>query len=155
VKRLAQIAYSDLPETHQKHYAFDAFVQSLNDLGLHHQLQARGVTTIEDTLQEGEAYLLAEQFHQAQGSSQQITTGPDHPVQVTVATTTVSLEAAVDRLMTMLEQLVAILARANPTEPTRGPLRPRVEVPRPQLPYVGDAAHGGISARAVHNLRNG
>jgi len=38
VKRLARIAYSDLPETHQRSYTFDAFVQSLNDLGLHHQL---------------------------------------------------------------------------------------------------------------------
>jgi len=59
VKRLAQIAYSDLPETPQQNYTFDAFVQSLNDLGLHHQLQAKGVTTIEAALQEGEAYLLA------------------------------------------------------------------------------------------------
>jgi len=42
VKRLAQIAYSDLPEVHQEHYTYDAFVQSLNDLGFHHQLQARG-----------------------------------------------------------------------------------------------------------------
>jgi len=50
VKRLAQIAYSDLPETHWERYTYDAFVQSLNDLGLHHQLQARGVTTIEDAL---------------------------------------------------------------------------------------------------------
>jgi len=42
-KKLAQIAYSDLPETHREHYTYDAFVQSLNDLGLHHQLRARGV----------------------------------------------------------------------------------------------------------------
>jgi len=46
VKRLAQIAYSDLPEVHQERYTYDTFVQSLNDLGLHHQLQARGVTTV-------------------------------------------------------------------------------------------------------------
>lgn len=31
----------------------------------------------------------------------------------------------------MLEQLMVILARANPTEPTRGPSRPRIKVPRP------------------------
>jgi len=39
VKRLALIAYSDLPETHRESYTYDAFVQSLNDLGLYHQLQ--------------------------------------------------------------------------------------------------------------------
>jgi len=56
VKRLAQIVYSDLPEVHQERYTYDDFVQSLNDLGLHHQLQARGVTTVEDVLLESEAY---------------------------------------------------------------------------------------------------
>jgi len=130
VKRLAQIAYSDLPEAHRKHYTYDAFVQSLNDLGLHHQLQARGVTTIEDALHEGEAYILAKQFHRAQASSPQITMGPGHPVQVAVATTTFSLEAEADHMIAMLEQLVVVLARANPTEPTQGPLRPRAEDPR-------------------------
>jgi len=59
MKRLAQIAYSDLPETHQEHYTYDAFVQFLNDLGLHHQLRAKGVTKIEDALHEGKAFLLA------------------------------------------------------------------------------------------------
>jgi len=73
VKRLAQIAYSDLLEVHREHYTYDAFVQSLNDLGLHHQLQARGVTTIEDALREGEAYLLAKQLHRAHLSLQQVT----------------------------------------------------------------------------------
>jgi len=133
VKRLAQIAYSDLPEMHRERYTYDAFVQFLNDLGLHHQLQARGVTTIEDALHEGGAYLLAKQPHRAHVSSQQITVepGPDTPIQVAAATTISPLEAEVDRIATMLEKLVAVLARANPTEPTQRPLRPRVEAPRP------------------------
>lgn len=47
VKILAHIAYGDLPAQHQERYTYDAFVQSLNNLGLHHQLQAKGVTTVE------------------------------------------------------------------------------------------------------------
>jgi len=62
VKRLAQIAYGDLPEVHRERCTYVAFVQSLNDLGLHHQLQAGGVTTIEDALREGESYFLAKQL---------------------------------------------------------------------------------------------
>jgi len=31
VKRLAQIAYSDLPEVHRERYTYGAFVQSLNN----------------------------------------------------------------------------------------------------------------------------
>lgn len=133
MKRLAQIAYSDLPETDREHYTYDTFVQSLHDLGLHHQLQARGVTMIKDALHKGEAYILAKQFHRAQVSSQQITMGPDHRVQLAAATTTFSLEAEVDRMIAMMEQLVAVLAHANPSELTQRPLRPRVEVPRPAV----------------------
>jgi len=104
VKRLAQVAYSDLPEAHRECYTNDAFVQSLNDLGLHHQLQARGVTMIGDALRK--AYLLAKQFHRAQVSSQQITVepGPDNSAQVAAATTVSLLEAEADRMTTMLEK---------------------------------------------------
>jgi len=59
VMKLAQIAYSNLPQANRERYTFDAFVQSINDLGLHHQFLARGVTTAEEALAEGEAYLLA------------------------------------------------------------------------------------------------
>jgi len=138
VKRLAQITYSDLPEVHQERYTYDAFVQSLNDLGLHHQLQARGVTTTEGALREGKAYLLAKQLHRAHLSSQQVTVepreghhGPDLATQVAATTTPSPLEAEVDRMADMLEKLVAVLARSNPTEPTQRPLRLRVEAPRP------------------------
>jgi len=57
LKRLARIAYSHLPETQQQRYILDDFTQFLNNIGLHHQLQTKGVTTIEAALQEGEAYL--------------------------------------------------------------------------------------------------
>jgi len=63
VMRLAQIAFRDLPQVNRERYTYDAFVQSINDLGLHHQLLARGVTTVEEALAEGEAYLLANHLH--------------------------------------------------------------------------------------------
>jgi len=63
VMRLAQIAFRDLPQVNSERYTYDAFVQSINDLGLHHQLLARGITTVKDRLAEGEAYLLANHLH--------------------------------------------------------------------------------------------
>jgi len=116
VKKLAQIAYCDLPEVHRERYTYDAFVQSLNDLGLHHLLQARGVTNIEDALHEGEASLLAKQLHRAHVSSQQITVEPEpEPPHRLAATSTLSpLEEEVDCMVVMLEKLVAVLARSNP-----------------------------------------
>jgi len=56
--KMAQIAFRDLPQVHRERYTFDAFVQSINDLGLHHQLQAKGVTTVKGALTVGEAYFL-------------------------------------------------------------------------------------------------
>jgi len=135
VKRLAQIAYSDLPEAHRERYSYDAFVQSLNDLGLHHQLQAREVTTIEDTLCEGEAYLLAQQLHRAHTSCLQVMVEPlaEHNELLNqVATATHSLlEAEVDRMADMLEKLVAVLACASPTEPPEDLCSRRRSPPRP------------------------
>jgi len=72
VMKLAQIACSDLLQANREGYTFDAFVQSVNDLGLHHQFLARGVTTVEDTLAEGEAYLLANQMHRNCGVCRQV-----------------------------------------------------------------------------------
>jgi len=139
VRRLAQIAYSDLPEAHQERYTYDAFVQCLNDLGLHHQLQARRVTTIEDALREGEAYLLVKQFHQTTAEL-----GQDNPGQVAAVTTVAHLEAEVDRMTAMLEKLVAALARTDPTELTQGPVRPKVEVPRPAALCWRCGTHGHL-----------
>jgi len=135
VKRLAQIAYSDLPVQHQEHYTYDTFVQSLNDLGLHHQLRARGVITVEEALQEGEAYLLATQLHKGHRGHQpdaiNATEGLMEPLPLTQAVSTPSsspLNAEVNRMTEMLEQLVTVLASSNSTKsaqkPTRSPMEP-------------------------------
>jgi len=66
VMKLAQIASRDLPQANRERYTYDAFVQSIYDLGLHHQFLARGVTTVEGALAVGKAYLLALNFNQGQ-----------------------------------------------------------------------------------------
>jgi len=144
VKKLAQIAYSDLPDVYQERYTYDAFVQSLNDLGLQHQLQARGVTTIEDALCKGEAYLLAKQLYRAHLSSQQVTVElkedrhePGHLTQVATTTTHDPLEMEVDRMTDMLEKLVTVFARSNPADLARRPLRSKVEPPKVDCSVLG------------------
>jgi len=69
VMKLAQIAYSDLPQTSRERYTYDAFVQSVNDLGLHYQFLARAVITAEGALAEREANLLANHTHKNRGAS--------------------------------------------------------------------------------------
>jgi len=74
--KLAQIAYSDLPQANHERYTFDTFVQSVNDLGLHHQFLARGVTMVKDALAEEEACLLANQMHRNRGVSHRVEVEP-------------------------------------------------------------------------------
>jgi len=76
VIKLAQSAYSNLPQANREWYTFEAFVQFINDLGLQHQFLARGVTTVKDALAAGEAYLLANQMHRNRGASQQVEVEP-------------------------------------------------------------------------------
>jgi len=76
VMKLAQIAYSDLPQANHEQYTFDVFIQSVNDLGLHHQFLARGVTAVKDALAEGKAYLLVNQMHRSRGASHLVEVRP-------------------------------------------------------------------------------
>jgi len=108
VQRLARSAYSDLPETHRRSYTLTDFMQSLNDVGLYHQLQAKRVTTLEGALQVGEDYLRAERLYTETTQGTQVTT---EAVQ--------SLTDEVNRLSTLLEQVVKTLTSTKP--PNLGP----------------------------------
>jgi len=70
VKRLARIAYSDLLETQRRRYMLEDFTHSINHPSLPHRFQAKGVTSIEAGLQEGESYLQAERLYE---TPQQVT----------------------------------------------------------------------------------
>jgi len=116
-KQLAQIANSDLSPVNRERYTFDAFVQSVNDLGLHHQFLARGVATVEDALREGEAYLLATQLHRSRVSSHQVAVNlsedhckPKPPAHVAAAAAGPPPDSEVTHMTKMVEKLVAALA---------------------------------------------
>jgi len=137
VKRLAQIAYSDLPPVHQERYTYDAFVQSLNYLGLHHQFLARGVTTLKNALHEGEAYLLANQPHKGHMSSQQIIANPSEdyseqllPTHIAATTASSPMDVVVVCMTEMVEKLVAVLARSSTAGPVQRSPRSRTKPPR-------------------------
>jgi len=103
IMRLAQIAFRDLPQANRERYTYDAFVQSINDLGLHHQFLARGVTTVEGAHAVGEAYLLASHMHRNRVASRQVDMEPsaapalpnaETPEVTNVTQMTVSLKVA-------------------------------------------------------------
>jgi len=69
------------------------------------------------------------------------------------ATTIFSFEAEADRLITVVEQLVAALAHANPTAPTQAPLGPRVEVPRPATLCSGYGTRGHLRSSCLQSRK--
>jgi len=54
----------------------DVFVRSINDVGLHHQFLARGITMVKGALAEGEAYLLANHMHKNRGAFRHVDLEP-------------------------------------------------------------------------------
>jgi len=117
VRKLAQIVYSDLPQANRERYTYNAFVQSVNDLGLHHQFLVRGVTTVEGALAEGEAYLLASHMQRNHETSHQVDMKPsvapaDPGTGLLVPAKVTQLTAAsnVAQLTDMLAKLVSALA---------------------------------------------
>jgi len=107
VKRLARSAYSDLPEAHRRNFTLIDFMQSLRDVGLCHQLQAKGVTTLESALQIGEDYLRAEQLHTGKSEGMQVTAEIAQP-----------LGEKMGQLSARLKRMAKTLTDAGP--PNRG-----------------------------------
>jgi len=56
VERLAQVAYGDLPANGRQSLALDAFLQSINNMGLKKHLLVAEVETMERALRLGNAY---------------------------------------------------------------------------------------------------
>jgi len=117
VMKLAQIAFRDLPQANRERYTYDAFVQSINDLGLHHQFLVRGVTTVEGALAVGEAYLLASHIHRNRLASRQVdmepSAAPAAPNAETPAVanvTQITMASKVAQMTDMLAKLVSALA---------------------------------------------
>jgi len=146
VMKLAQIAYSDLPQANCERYTFDAFVQSVNDLGLHHQFLARGVTMVEDALAEGEACLLATQMHRNRGISRQVEVEPSAaqndteaglPTTATVGQLTATSKVA--QLTDMMAKLLAALTQKTPKDTAYEPSQPLARLPAKQLAFAGNA----------------
>jgi len=141
VMKLAQIAFCDLPQVHRERYTFDAFVQFINDSGLHHQLQAKGVTTVEGALAAGETYILANHMHRNRVASRQVYAGlsaapsvpnTENPAVAHVMQTT--LASKIDQVADMLAQLVTALLPPNLVENPR-----ELDGPRAQSPGTGQS----------------
>jgi len=160
VMRLAQIAFCDLPQANRERYTYDAFVQSINDLGLHHQFLAKGVTTVEGALAVGEAYILASHMHRNRVASCQVDAGPSAAPSVPNAetpavanVTQMTLPSKVDHVTEMLAKLVAALVPPNPVDNTREPSGPRAQSPGTGQPFCWECGRPGHFQKSCPQLQ--
>jgi len=162
VMKLAQIAFHDLPQVHRERYTFDAFVQSINNLGLHHQFLAKGVTTVEGALAIGKAYILANHMHRNRVVSRQVDAGPsaapsvpnvENPAVANV--TQMTLASKVDHVTDMLAQLVAALVPPNLVDNTRELGGPRAQSPGVGQPFCWGCGRPGHFQKSCPQLQPG
>jgi len=111
VMKLAQIAFRDLSQVNRERYTYDAFMQSINDLGLHHQFLAKGVTTVEGVPPVGETYILVSHMHRNRVVSRQVDAGPSAAPAVPNAETPVVANVTQMTLASKVNDLTDILAK--------------------------------------------
>jgi len=160
VMRLVQIAFRDLPKANRERYTYDAFVQSINDLGLHHQFLARGVTTVEGALIRGEAYILASHMHRNRVASRQVDTepsaapaAPNAETPAVANVTQMTVESKVDLLTDMLAKLVAALVPPNQVNNTREPSVPQTQSPSTRQPFCCECGRSGHFQKSCPQLQ--
>jgi len=162
VMRLAQIAFRDLLQANRDRYTYDAFVQSINDLGLHHQFLARGVTTVEGALALAEAYILASHMHRNRMASRQVDAEPSAAPSVPNAetpavanVTPMTLASKVDHMTDMLPKLVAALVPPNLVDNTHEPSGPRAQSPGTGQPFCWGCGRPGHFQKSCPQLQPG
>jgi len=160
--RLAQIAFRDLPQVNRERYTYDAFVQSINDLGLHHQFQARGVTTVEGALAVGEAYLLAGHMHRNHVASRQVdmepsaaSAAPNAETPAVANVTQMTVASKVAQMTDMLAKLVSVLAPPNQAGTAREPIGPQAQSPGAGHPFCWECGRPGHFQRSCPQLQLG
>jgi len=158
--RLAQIAFHDLPQANRERYTYDAFVQSINDLRLHHQFLARGVTTVEGALTEGEAYLLASHMHRNRVASRQVdmepsaaAAAPNAETPVVANVTQMTVASKVAQMTDMLAKLVSTLASPKQVDTAHEPSGPPAQSPGMGHPFCWEYGRPGHFPKSCPQLQ--
>jgi len=154
VERLAQVAYSDLPADSRQSLALDAFLQSVNNLGLKQHLLVVEVETMEQALRLGNAYFQADSTCQPGTTVQQVRADDD------VSTTAVHVATAADDEPTSLttslvRELLAEIRQLREQSTTERPTGSPAFVNDRRGPYVGVVVVVGTSDEVAPTAEGG
>ena len=110
VERLAQVAYGDLPADSRQSLALDAFLQSINNLGLKQHLLVAEVETMERALRLGNAYFQADSTCRPGATVQQVGADDDvstSPAKIAVHVAKATADEPTDLTTSLVRELLA------------------------------------------------
>jgi len=149
VERLAQVAYSDLPADGRQSLALDAFLQSINNLGLKQHLLVAEVETMERALRLGNAYFQADSASRPGATVQQV--GADD-VSTSPAKTAVQVAAAAadesSLTTSLIRELLAEFRQLRQQATAERPKRSSVAVDDRRGPVCWGCGSGGHFLRS-------
>jgi len=147
VERLAQVAYGGLPADSRQSLALDAFLQSINNLGLKQYLLVAEVETMERALKPRNAYFQADSTCQPDKTIQQVGADDDmstSPAKTAVHVATAAAEEPLNLTSSLVRELLAEirqLRQQSTVERPRGSLTDVYDRQRPVCWGCGSGGH--------------
>jgi len=146
VERLAQVAYGDLPADSQQSLALDAFLQSINNLGLKQHLLVAEVETMERALRLGNAYFQADSTCRPGTTIQQIGADDDvstSPAKTAVHVATATAEEPINLTTSLVRELLAEIRQLRQQSTVERPRGSPTDVDERRRPVCWGCGSGG------------
>jgi len=158
VKQLAQVAYCDLPANGQQSLALDAFLQSINNLGLKQHLLVAEVETMERVLRIRNAYFQADSMCRPGATVQQVGADDDVSLSTSPATTAVHVATAAANEPTSLttslvRELLVEIRQLRQQSTAERPIRSPAAVDSRRGPVCWGCGSGGHFIRSCPHGR--
>jgi len=158
VERLAQVAYGDLPAYSRQSLALDAFLQSINNLGLKQHMLVAEVETMERALRLRNAYFHAESTCRSAMTIQQV--GADNDVSMSTApamtavhVTTMAADEPTSLTTSLVHELLAEIRQLHQQSTTERPTRSPAAVDDRRGPVCWGCGSGGHFRRSCPHGR--
>jgi len=148
VEQLAQVAYDDLPANS---LALDAFLQSVNNLGLKQHLLVAEVETMERALRLGNAYFQADSLCRPGTTVQQIRADDDvmmSPAPTAVHVATAAADELTSLTTSLVRELLAEIRQQRQQSTTERPRGSPAAVNDRQGPVCWSCGSGGHFRRS-------
>jgi len=148
VERLAQVAYGDLPVNSRQSLALDAFLQSINNLGLKQHLLVAEVETMERALRPWNAYFQADSTCRPGTTIQQV--GADDDVSTSPEKTAVHVAMAaakepINLTTNLVQELLAEIRQLRQQSTVERPRGLPTDVDDRRRPVCWGCGSGGHS----------